>query len=163
MIRINDAHAIRLIADCAGINLGAKIYCIADYDSNDRLTGGVLILHDNGWSCEIHSASFRPNWATRELVWAVFNYVFRIRGIKKLFGRVPEGNARARRFNRNLGFTEEATIQDVFFGGEGLIVMSMYADECRFLKMKLPAVKFAPLDKSHIIEVHEYSQEHIGG
>lgn len=162
MIRINDAHAIRLIADCAMIDLGAKIYCIADYDSQDRLTGGVLVMNDNGWSCEIHSASFRPNWATRELVWAVFNYIFRIRGIKKLFGRVPEGNARARRLNRNLGFTEEAIIEDVFQGGEGLVVMSMYADDCRFLKMKLPIVSFAPPDKTNIIEVHQYSQEYTG-
>lgn len=163
MIRINDAHAIRLIADCAMVNLGAKIYCIAHYDDNDRLTGGALVMNDNGWSCEIHSASFRANWATRELIWAVFNYIFRVRRIKKLFGRVPENNARARRFNKNLGFTEETIIEDVFQGGEGLVVMSMYQEECRFLKMKLPAVKFAPPDRANIIEVHQYSQKYIGG
>lgn len=161
-IRINDAHAIRLIADRAMINLGAKVYCIAEYDSEDRLTGGVLVMNDNGWSCEIHTASFRRNWATREFIWSVFNYIFRVRGIKKLFGRVPEGNTRARRLNANLGFTEEAIINDVFPGGEGLIVMSMYADDCRFLNMKLPIVEFASPDKTNIIEVHEYSQEHIG-
>lgn len=163
MIRINDAHAIRLIAEYALIDLGAKVYCIAHYDNNDRLTGGVLVMSDNGWSCEIHSASFRPNWGRQELLWAVFNYIFRVRRIKKLFGRVPEGNARARKFNRNLGFTEEAIINDVFPGGEGLVVMSMYEDNCKFLKMKLPVVEFASINKTNIVEVHEYSQEHIGG
>lgn len=163
MIRINDTHAIRLIAQYAMIDLGAKVHCIAHYDNNDVITGGVLLVNDNGWSMEIHSASFKPNWGRQELLWAVFNYVFRVRRIKKLFGRVPEGNVRARKFNRNLGFTEEAIINDVFHGGEGLVVMSMYEDDCKFLHMKLPAVKFAPPDKTSIVEVHEYSQEYIGG
>ena len=163
MIRVNDAHAINLIAMYAGVNLGAKIYCIASYDSNDQLTGGVLIMGDNGWSAEIHSASFKPNWERKELLWAVFNYVFKVRRIKKLFGRVAEGNEAARKFNKKLGFIEETIIEDVFQGGESLIIMSMYEEGCKFLNMKLPIVEFAPPEKTDIIEVHEYSQEHLGG
>lgn len=162
MIRINEAHAINLIAQYAGIDLGAKVHCIAHYDNTDQLTGGVLLLNDNGWSMEIHSASFKPNWGRQELLWAVFNYVFRVRRIKKLFGRVPESNTRARKFNRSLGFIEEVIIEDVFQGGEGMVVMSMYEEGCKFLKMKLPKVEFAPLEKTNIVEVHQYDPKYSG-
>jgi RimJ/RimL family protein N-acetyltransferase len=163
MIRINEAHAIRLIAQYAQVNLEAKVHCIAHYNNKDQLTGGVLLVNDNGWSMEIHSASFRPNWAVTELQWAVFNYIFRVRRIKKLFGRVPEHNTRARKFNRKLGFVEEVIIEDVYPGGEGLVVMSMYAEGCKFLDMKPPQVDFAPLEKTNIIEINEYSGSNEDG
>jgi RimJ/RimL family protein N-acetyltransferase len=161
-IRINDAHSIKLIAQAADIALGAKIHCIAHYDNNDTLTGGVLLMNDNGHSMEIHSAGFKLNWGRQELLWAVFNYVFRVRGIKKLFGRVPEENHRARKFNKHLGFKEEAIIDDVFSGGEGLVVMGMYEEDCKFLTMKLPKVEFAPIEKTDIVEVYQYSQSKAG-
>ena len=162
MLRINDVHSIRLIAESAKLDLGAKIYCIAHYDNKDILTGGVIIMGDNGYSAEIHSASFRPTWGRQELLWAVFNYIFKFRGIKKLFGRVPEGNIRARKFNKHLGFKEETIIEDVFSGGEGCVVMSMYEYQCRFINVRPPHVEFASLDKISIVEVHEYSQSKVG-
>jgi hypothetical protein len=164
MIRINEAHAIKLIADQAKVNLGAKIYSIACYDSKDRLMSGVLLMEDNGHSMEIHSAIFMPNGAQPEILWAVFNYVFKVRKVKKLFGRVPEGNRRARKFNMHIGFKEEAIIDDVFPGGEGLVVMGMYEEDCKFVNTgkKPPKVEFAPIEKTNIIQVHEYSQSKIG-
>ena len=158
MIRINDRHSMELIAQYAKVNLGARVESVAGYDDKDQLIGGVLILEDNGWSCEAHTAGFRPNWATKELLWTVFNYIFRVRKIKKLFGRVPENNYRARRFNRHLGFVEEHIIDDVYQGGEGLVVMSMYEDNCRYLKMKPPIVNFPSIEKTDIVKVYQYDQ-----
>jgi hypothetical protein len=155
-IRINDAHAIPLIARRTGIDLGSKLYCIAHYDRNDKLDGGVIIGSDNGWSAEIHSTGFIPNWGNRELIWTVFNYAFKVRKLKKLFGRVPENNHKARKLNLHLGFMEETIVDDVFFGGEGLVIMSMYENECRFINLKPPKVEFAPIEKIKIVEANEY-------
>lgn len=158
MIRLDDIHATKLIAQAAHVNLGAVVHSIAHYDEKDIITGGVLIMNDNGYSCEMHQASFGPNWANRELQWAVFNYVFRVRKLKKLFGRVPESNKQARKFNKHLGFKEENIIDDVFQGGEGLVIVGMYVEDCRYLNMELPTIKFASPVKTNIGLIYEYSQ-----
>jgi RimJ/RimL family protein N-acetyltransferase len=161
-IRLNDAHSIRLVAEATNINLGAKIFCIGDYDTNDELISGALLMGDNDHSMEIHFASFKPNFVRKEMLWTVFNYVFEVRKVKKLFGRVPENNKRARKFNKHLGFKEETIIDDVFPGGEGLVVMSMYEEDCKYTCSAPPEVIFATADKTYIVEVHEYSQSNIG-
>jgi RimJ/RimL family protein N-acetyltransferase len=161
-IRLNDAHAIKLVAEVTRVNLGAKIFCIADYDVNDKLLCGALLMSDNDYSMEIHFASFVPNFVRQEMLWAVFSYIFKVRKIKKLFGRVPENNKRARKFNKHLGFKEEAIIDDVYPGGEGLVVMGMYEENCKYINDKPPEVNFAPVEKTNIVEVHEYSQSKSG-
>jgi RimJ/RimL family protein N-acetyltransferase len=161
-IRLNDAHAIKLVAEATRINLGAKIFCIADYDDTDKLLCGALLMGDNDYSMEIHFASFVPNFVRQEMLWAVFNYIFKVRKIKKLFGRVPENNKRARKFNKHLGFKEEAILADVYPDREGLVIMSMYEKDCKYINDKPPEVNFASPDKTNIIEVHEYSQSNVG-
>lgn len=161
-IRIDDAHAIKLIAERAGIDLGAIVHCIADYDDRDVLVSGVLLMNDNGHSMEIHSAGWARTSARHELLWVIFNYVFKVRKVKKLFGRVPANNIVARKLNKHLGFREEVIINDVFPDGEGLVIMSMYEEDCMFVNIKPPEVKFAPPEKTNIVKVHEYYQSNSG-
>ena len=46
MIRINDIHAIRLIAQAAEIEFVPKLHhCIATYSETDQLAGGVIFTN----------------------------------------------------------------------------------------------------------------------
>lgn len=155
MIRINDIHSIQLVARVAQVNYVAGTdVCIAHYDSTDKLTSGVLFNNFNDYSSEIHVASFKPNWTTKELLYFTFFYAFKHRKWEKLFGRVPEDELHepALRFDLHLGFKVEAYLADVYGPGEGLVIISMTREQCKYLRMKPPKnIKFPELGKTSII------------
>jgi len=147
MIRIDDVHSINCIAHAAKVQFVPHFHhCIADYDQNDILKGGALFTDWNRGSILIHLAGFRPNWVSKALLYLGFHYPFVELGVKKVFGLVPESNVTARNVNLHLGFKIEILLADVFPGEEynGMYIMSMYAKDCRFLKMKPPLIALAP-------------------
>lgn len=154
MIRVNDTHAIRLIAQHAEVPFTPKLHgCIARYSSSDRLMGGVMYtdLKLNG-SVAMHWAGFCPNWVSRALIWLAFDYPFRQLGVNKVFGLTPEGNVVARNTAIRFGFKIEAVIYDVFGrpdGINGLYVMGMYKKDCKWLDMPPPVLDFAPTNKTN--------------
>ena len=155
MLRINDTHSVPLIARVAGVNyVAGSDVTIAHYDSNDRLTSGVMFTNSNNWSSEIHVASFRSGWTNKELLWFTFHYAFRVRKWGKLFGRVPDDKAHeaAFRLDAKLGFMAEAYINDVFGYKIGLHVLSMYREDCKWLDMKPPKITFPSPDKTLFVE-----------
>ena len=155
MLRINDIHSVPLIARVAGVNyVAGSDVTIAHYDSTDKLTSGVMFTNSNDWSSEMHVASFKPNWANKELLWFTFHYAFRFRKWSKLFGRVPNDGQHfdAIQLDMKLGFRSEAYITDVFGLHVGLYVLSMRADECKWLDMKPPKVTFPTPEKTLFIE-----------
>lgn len=155
MLRVNDIHAIQLVARAAGVDyVAGSDVCIAHYDSTDKLTSGVLFNNSNKYSSEIHVASFKPNWITKELLYFVFFYAYRYRRWEKLFGRVPEDELHepALRFDLHLGFTVEAYLSDVFGPGEGLVIVGMTREQCKYLRMKPPKeIKFPTLEQTSIV------------
>ena len=83
----------------------------------------------------MHVASFLPGWVNRDLLWATFSYPFEQLGVKKVIGQVPASNKAALEFDTNLGFKIETIVKDVFVDDD-LVVLGMYRDECRWLKIK---------------------------
>lgn len=158
-IRFDDVHAIRVIAHACMIQFVPRIHhCIAEYDSNDRLTGGGFFTDywGNGGSCQIHMAGFNPRWITRPLLYLAFDYPFNQLGVQKLFGLVPERNHKARNINLKLGFRIEYLAEGVFNHKDdvnGMYLMSMTRDECRWLKMKMPYIEFAPPERTNTIDL----------
>ena len=148
MIRFNDAHAVQLIANAAKVQFVPGLHhCIAEYDHNDILRGGVFFTDYLGGSIQVHVAGFRPNWATKVLLYLTFQFPFKICKVKKLIGLVPESNVQARNLNLHLGFIIEYLVADVFNWTDapnGMYVMSMYAQNCRWLDMPTPRVIVAP-------------------
>ena len=148
MIRLNDAHAVNLIASAAHVQFVPKLHqCVAEYDSRDILRGGVLFTDWMGGSVQVHVAGFRKNWASKALLFVTFDYPFKQLKIKKLIGLVPEENWKARNLNLHLGFKIEHLIEDVFnykHGLNGMYIMSMRREDCRWLDMEPPRLNFAP-------------------
>lgn len=139
--RINDPHATKLMMKYAMVKSydPNKDWSIARYNSKDCLLGGAIINSYTGvgGSAEVHLCSFRPNWATKALLYSGFYYSFEVLRVNKIFGLVPENNWKAYSLNMHLGFKEEALIPDVFpWQPSGYYVLSMYKEDCKWLKMK---------------------------
>lgn len=76
------------------------------------------------------------------MLWITFDYPFNKLKVNKLFGLVRESNKKALAFDTKLGFKVEARITDVFPAHEAMIVLAMYRDDCRYLKMPVPRITF---------------------
>jgi len=148
MIRFDDVHSIKLLMRACQVQFVPTLHhAIADYDRDDHIKGGVLYTDYYGGSCQMHVAGFQKGWASKSLLWLAFDYPFNQLGVRKVFGFVPEWNWRARNFDNKLGFKLEYTCADVFDrtdGVNGMHLMSMTRDECRWLRMKMPFIEFAP-------------------
>lgn len=153
-IRINDVHAIKLLAKAATIQFVPTLHhCIARYSESDRLMGGTLYTDYWGGSVGCHFAGFAPNWINRELLWLGFDYPFNQLKVKKLFGLIPEWNVQSRNTALRLGFKIEYLAADVFnfeHGVNGMYLTSMLREDCRWLKMPMPYIEYAPEDRTSV-------------
>jgi hypothetical protein len=158
MLRINDTHAIKLIMEAATVQyVPALHYCIADYNSRDCLRGGVLYTDFWGGSIMMHTAGFQKNWLSRALLWIAFDYPFDKLGVRKVFSPIPEWNWPSRNFCMHLGFKIECKMEDVFNrddGVNGMHVLSLRKEECKWLDMPRPELKFASLEQTSSPTIH---------
>jgi RimJ/RimL family protein N-acetyltransferase len=141
----NVAHAERIASE-AGISFNPVTDITIARSENGELLGGVIFKDYTGRSITIHVAAFNPRWINPDMLWITFHYPFEQLGVQKIFGQVCVKNSRALEFDRKLGFKEEAIIRDVYPDGD-MILLGMYRDDCRFLKMQPRA--FAMKEPSH--------------
>jgi len=100
--------------------------------AGERLRAGVAYCDFNGVNIVCHIASDGSRrWATREYLWAIFDYPFRQLGVKRMTVCVGEGNSDSRRFVEHLGFELEATLQLAHPTGD-LLVYRMFKESCRW-------------------------------
>lgn len=153
MIRINDVHSIQLIAHAAQIEFVPKLHhCIATYNVEDKLMGGVIFTGYLSGSVQIHVAGFRPHWLDKALLYLAFNYPFVQLGVKKLMALIPERNVASRNINLRFGFSVEYLTPDVFNyddGVNGMYLTSMYRAHCKWLAMRMPFIEYAPQQLTH--------------
>jgi hypothetical protein len=156
MMRFDDVHSIKAIASASRIQFVPHMHhCIAQYDKSDRLLGGVLFTDYWGGSVMMHSAIFSGKGGLRPLIWLVFQYPFVQLGVKKVFGLVPEWNVPARNLDLHLGFKIEYLTDDVFNhaqGPNGMYLMSMRKEDCRWLNMRMPYIEYAPPERTNSID-----------
>lgn len=156
MIRINDVHATKLIAQASVIEFVPKLHhCIADYSVEDQLKGGVLFTNYRIGSVGIHMAGFRKNWVSKAMLYLAFHFPFQQLKVGKLFGMVPERNVVARNSNLKLGFKIEYMTEGVYGyedGVNGMYLMSMTKDECKWLDMPMPFIEYAPEEQTGPIQ-----------
>jgi hypothetical protein len=153
-IRINDVHSIKLIAAACHVQFVPQIHhAIACYDNDDKLAGGNLYTDYWGYggSCQLHTACFNKRAVSKAMLYLAFDYPFRQLKVKKIFGLVPEYNVAARNFNLKLGFKIEYLTDDVFNYTDdpnGMYLMSMRKEECKWLDMPMPFIEYAPEDQT---------------
>lgn len=135
MLSLNNIAFGREIAKRAGCHFNPECDQVIARVSGEKLLGGVIYQQFTGESIAIHSASFAPNWLSRELLWVIFDYPFNQLGVKRIFGHVPESNTHALQFDLKVGFRIVTTIDGVFRDGGAIIIVLEKAD-CRWLDYK---------------------------
>lgn len=118
---VQRTHVIRC-EDTQGIvcHDGERIVamCVADSFSVD--------------SCNVHFAVDSP-WAIRDGLFTVFaDWVFDYLDKKRMFGLVPDNNAKAIRLDKKIGFREVTRVPDAIADGVGYIVMRLDKEDCRW-------------------------------
>jgi len=91
-------------------------------------------------ACEMHIGSVGEHWASRDFLWAVFDYPFKKLGVKVILGQICADNTEALKLNRHLGFKVVAEIPDAHMDGD-LVIMAMRKEDCRFLNIRCPLNK----------------------
>ena len=86
-------------------------------------------------ACEIHIGSVGEHWASKDFIWAVFDYPFNKLGLSVILGQICADNIDALKLNRHLGFKVVAEIPDAHMSGD-LVIMAMKKEECRFLNIR---------------------------
>ena len=167
MIRFDDVHAIRCIAQAVGIQFVPSLHhCIAEYDERDVLRGGVLFTDFWGGSVGMHVAGFRKNWGSRAIIYLAFDYPFRQLKVKKIFSLVPEWNYHSRNMALRIGFKIEYKADDVFnfeHSLNGMYVMSMRKEDCKWLNIPMPFIEYAPLERTNRVDLPLAVLPTIGG
>ena len=134
-ILINDPEHGEAITKAAGVIFNPRCHQVISRAVDGVLYGGVVLTDYTKASITMHMAGFNDKWVNRNILWAVFNYAFNQLKVNKVFGQVPESNQRALEINLKLGFLVETRVKDVFVDGD-LLVVSMYRDQCRWLKLQ---------------------------
>lgn len=136
MIVVNNPMHGHIIAEEAGAFFyPARHQVVARESSQGELLGGSVYTNYTGKSIAMHVASFKPNWINGNLLYATFWYPFIQLGVSKIIAQVPSYNERALSFDLGIGFKHEYTCKDTFPEGD-THVLSMYKDDCRWLKLK---------------------------
>lgn len=112
-IRCEDTQGVVAYNDA-----GIQAMCVADSFGVD--------------SCNVHFCVANP-FAIRAGLFTHFaDHIFDVCGKKRMFGLVPENNARALRLDEKIGFREVARVPDAIEDGVGYVVMRLDRDECRW-------------------------------
>ena len=86
-------------------------------------------------SCEMHTAAIVPNWISKDLLWACFDYPFNILKVKVILASVASTNKEALKLDRHLGFVDKAYNEDAHIDGD-LVILAMRRENCRWLDIK---------------------------
>jgi len=86
-------------------------------------------------SCQMHTAAIVPNWISKDLLWACFDYPFNILKVKVIIATVSSTNKEALKLDRHLGFVDKAYIEDAHIDGD-LVILAMRRENCRWLDIK---------------------------
>jgi hypothetical protein len=95
------------------------------------ITAGVLYDMFNGRSICMHVAIEKP--VSRRFTRICFDYPFNQLKVHKVMGLVDSTNSKALRFDKLLGFVEEARIEGAGKTGD-LVILTMTRQQCRWIK-----------------------------
>jgi L-amino acid N-acyltransferase YncA len=94
-----------------------------------------VVLYNNYRGAQIEMAcAGMPGWLTRETLAELFAYPFIQLGCWTVLTGVKRANAKAREFNRKLGFRELCAIPQAPQKTGDTILYCMTRDQCRWLK-----------------------------
>lgn len=95
-------------------------------DGNRPVAGCVYNLYQPRYrTMQASIAATTPRWAQRGIIRALLHYPFEQQQVRKLWACIAANNERALRFNKGIGFTQEAILAR-HFGNTNAIVTRMF-------------------------------------
>jgi hypothetical protein len=84
----------------------------------------------------MHSAIDNPALVDRTFLRAIFEYPFEQCKVEHIIGLVESDNERALQINKRCGFKESMRLSGGGLRGQDLVVMTLRAEDCRWLRRK---------------------------
>jgi len=81
------------------------------------------------------AAIFSRRWASRSVLHALFAYPFNQVGVNRLLVQCSEANKKAMKMNRQLGFTQEGRLRQLYAPHDA-VLWGMLREECQWIKEK---------------------------
>lgn len=95
--------------------------------SGDRFYAGI-VFHDYQPECktiQLSMAAESPRWASRKIIKELLAYPFLQLGVQKVWTATPHTNERAIKFNKGIGFKQEAVLAR-HFGDRHAVICRMF-------------------------------------
>ena len=131
-----DDYVKAWVAKRIGIN-GFGTSTAIGVQQNGQLIAGA-VFHDyrpkNG-QIEASIASDSPRWATRSVLYSLFAYPFIQCDANRLLVTCDESNDKAMKMNKQLGFTPEGILRQMYYPNDA-IIFGMLKDECKWIIKK---------------------------
>ena len=134
---INDRTQDRRIAAWIAeeVEVGYNPQCICfGVEHNGELIGAAMFNDYNGANICLHQRMKKPNAMTRELLRTVFDYAFNVLKVVRVTGATHTSNVKAIDLNTRLGFLIEGVTTRYYPDGDGIIMMVMWPEYCRWIK-----------------------------
>ena len=137
-----DDYVKAWVAKRIGINGFGPSTAIGVQRDGQLIAGAVF--HDyrpkNG-QIEASIASDSPRWATRSVLYSLFAYPFIQCDANRLLVTCDESNDKAMKMNKQLGFTPEGILRQMYYPNDA-IIFGMLKDECKWLKKTKKELKY---------------------
>ena len=126
----------RNIPHMAGAAFG-PMAAIGVTSQEGNLLAGV-VFHDyqpKFRTMQISMAAASPKWATRNTIRLLLSYPFMRCGVEKVWTAMPHTNERAIRFNKGIGFVQEAVLAYHFGSSHAVICRLLRKDYLRIYEV----------------------------
>jgi RimJ/RimL family protein N-acetyltransferase len=100
-----------------------------------QLIAGAVYHDYRDGQVEASLSADSPKWATRSVLFSLFAYPFIQMDANRLLVTCDESNKKAMKMNRQLGFTPEGILRQMYYPNDA-IIWGMLKDECKWLTKK---------------------------
>lgn len=103
------------------------------WDETREEIAAVIVYHDyqeRFGTMQLSMAADTPRWAQKGIIRAALHYPFEQLGVQKLWTCTAASNQRALKFNRGVGFRQEAILAR-HYGDEHAVIMRMFDKDYR--------------------------------
>lgn len=107
---------------------------IVAYDLDKKELVAACIM-DN-WtqnSVQCHFMLTNPMVLRHRFLDCCFDFMFNHQRVSRIYGLVPGNNSKAIKFNKHLGFTVKATLEEAFEDGVDYLLMELKREDCSFI------------------------------
>jgi RimJ/RimL family protein N-acetyltransferase len=136
VITENQEELRSWISGVLGTKFGKETMCKGQ-EIDGKVVAVIAYTNFQENSCCMHVASIVPNWISKNLLWAAFDYPFNSLKVKVILAAVASTNKEALKLDRHLGFVDKAYIEDAHIDGD-LVILAMRRENCRWLDIKAP-------------------------